>query len=214
MNTRHYRISRLLTNLEAGFDADEQRLRAAELDAARAARTAQGIAAIEPAELAAQFAECPHRAWGQLATLSERQLIVEAIDYATWLAEHGIEKRWGAILECWTRKLSDRAAEAEALLALAEAGAFDRELLADDAGREADAYEPERPDAPTVEVPSETRPGVWYDVAIDGSSCTCPGFEHRGYCKHARAAAEDYARAEDEAMKRWARYGRTAGVAA
>jgi hypothetical protein len=46
-------------------------------------------------------------------------------------------------------------------------------------------------DAQTVEVASETRQGVVYEVALDGSRCTCPGFVFRGRCKHvtARVAA-------------------------
>jgi hypothetical protein len=46
---------------------------------------------------------------------------------------------------------------------------------------------------PTITVDSETRPGVTYQVAIDGSSCTCKGHTHHGHCKHADAQAERYA---------------------
>jgi hypothetical protein len=186
MNTRRYRTDRLIANLEAQFDGDRARLAAAERAAAMAERTALGIAAIEPAELAAQFAECPWRAWAALAQLNERQLIVEAIDYASWLAEQGVEKRWGAILECWTRRLASRAADAEALLALAEAGAFERDGAEyEDEGREAEAPE-------TIEVESSKGDGTTYTVAVDGSSCTCPGFRFRSHCKHADAQAEAY----------------------
>ena len=193
MNTRRYRLDRIIANLEATFDADRLALAAAEQAAARAERTAQGIAAIEPAELAAQFAECPWRAWAALASLTERQLLVEAIDYATFLAAQGVDKSWGAILRCWQRKLSERAAEAEALLALAEAGAFDRDLLAEDLAREADV-EPEAQAAPlfTVRVESETQPGVFYEVATNGSNCTCWGHRRWGHCKHADAQEARY----------------------
>ncbi len=194
-STRTYRLNRLLANLEAQFDGDAQRLAAAELAAARAERSAQGIAAIEPAELAALFAECPHRAWAALATLTERQLIVEAIDYACWLLAQGIDKDWGAILRCWQRKLAERAAEAESLLALAEAGAFDRAGAAfEDEGREPEPEtEPETPaGVPTIEVASSKGDGTVYQVAIDGSSCICPGFTWRGACRHSREQAAIY----------------------
>jgi hypothetical protein len=210
--TRHYRLNRLIANLEAQFDGDAQRLRAAELEAQRAERTAQGIAAVEPSELAALFAECPWQAWAALASLTERQLLIEAIDYASWLDAQGIDKAWGAILRCWQRKLADRAAEAEALLALAEAGAFDRAGAAyEDEGREPEPEtEPETPaGVPTITVESSKGDGTTYQVAIDGSSCTCKGFFWRGTCRHATEQAEAYdeAVAADAAMRRWARYG-------
>jgi hypothetical protein len=207
MNTRTYRLNRLLTNLEAQFDGDAQRLAAAELTAAQAERAAQGIAAIEPAELAALFAECPHRAWAALATLTERQMVVEAIDYACWLLEHGVDRHWGDILRCWQRKLAARAADAESLLALAEAGAFERDGADyEDEGREP---EPEPAAAPTISVESSKGDGTTYQVAVDGSACTCKGFFWRGTCRHATEQAEAYdeAVAADAAMKSWARYG-------
>jgi hypothetical protein len=186
MNTRRYRTARLIANLEASFAGDAQRLAAAELAAAQAERSAQGIAAVEPSELAALFAECPWRAWAALATLSERQMVVEAIDYAMYLETQGIEKAWGAILRCWTRKLAARACEAEALLALAEAGAFDRDgAEVEDEGRDAEALA-------TIEVASSKGDGTMYQVAADGSSCTCKGFFWRHTCRHATAQAEAY----------------------
>lgn len=51
--------------------------------------------------------------------------------------------------------------------------------------REAGAF---HADAETVEVASETRPGVTYTVALDGSRCTCPGFRFHGHCKHTTPA--------------------------
>jgi SWI/SNF-related matrix-associated actin-dependent regulator of chromatin subfamily A-like protein 1 len=39
-----------------------------------------------------------------------------------------------------------------------------------------------------IRIESSSRPGTFYEITIDGSdvSCTCPGFEHRGQCRHAR----------------------------
>jgi hypothetical protein len=176
MSTRSYASHRLLTNLEASFDGDRQRIAAAQLAEAQAERTAQGIAAIEPSVLAALFAECPWRAWGLLAGLSERQMVIEAIDYAMYLETQGIDLPWGCILRTWTRRLAERAAEAEALLALAEAGAFDA-----DGGHEDEGREPE-----TVEVESSKGDGTTYTVATDGSHCTCKGFFYRGTCRHVK----------------------------
>jgi hypothetical protein len=212
MNTRTYRIHRLLSNLEAQFDGDALRLAQAALTVAQAERAAQGIAAVEPSELAALFAECPWQAWAALAQLTERQRVIEAIDYACYLETQGIEKRWGAILECWERKLAERAADAESLLALAEAGAFDRAGAAyEDEGREPEPEtEPETPaGVPTIEVASSKGDGTVYQVAVDGSSCTCKGFFWRHTCRHATEQAEAYdeAVAADAAMRSWARYG-------
>jgi hypothetical protein len=182
-NTRTYRTARLIANLEAQFDGDRQRLAAAELAAAQAERTAVGIAAIEPAELAALFAECPWRAWAALAGLTERQIVIEAIDYACYLEGLGIDKDWRAIAACWRRKLADRAAEVESLLALAEAGAFDADGAFEDEGREPEP-------AALVTVESSKGDGTTYQVAVDGSSCTCRSFHYRGWCRHTREQAE------------------------
>jgi hypothetical protein len=171
-----YTTARTIANLESQFDGDRQRLAQAALIAAQAERTAMGIAAIEPSVLAALFAECPWRAYALLAGLTERQMVIEAIDYACWLREQGVEKNWGAILDCWRRRLAERAAEAEALLALAEAGAFDADGAHEDEGRE----------PATVEVPSSKGDGTVYTVAVDGSSCDCPGFFYRHTCRHVR----------------------------
>ena len=246
MNTRSYRTARTIANLEASFDGDRQRLAQAALDAAMAERTAQGIAAIEPAQLAALFAECPWRAWGLLAGLSERQMVIEAIDYACWLLEQGVDLPWGCILRTWTRRLAERAAEAEALLALAEQGAFDADGAFEDEGREPEAealraeeaaraaYEAiasevdnyegadywaarprkieaervwlqaraarealERAAPAVIAVELQTRPGIVYQVAEDGSACTCPGHRYHGHCKHADAQAKAYTAAHE-----------------
>jgi hypothetical protein len=108
-------------------------------------------------------------------------MVIEAIDYACWLREQGIDKRWGAILDCWRRRLAARAAEAESLLSMAEAGAFDADGSFEDEGRE----EPE-----TVEVESSKGDGTAYAVAVDGSHCSCKGFFYRGHCRHTREILE------------------------
>ena len=35
---------------------------------------------------------------------------------------------------------------------------------------------------------SASHPGVAYEITVDGADviCTCPGFEYRGQCRHAR----------------------------
>jgi len=35
---------------------------------------------------------------------------------------------------------------------------------------------------------SVSHPGVEYEITVDGAdvACTCPGFEYRGQCRHAR----------------------------
>lgn len=185
MNTRRYRTARNIANVESQFEADAQRLATIALEQARAERAARGIAPIEPSELAALFAECPWRAWAALAQLTERQRIIQAIDYATYLETQGIEKAWGDIRACWERRLAARAAEAEALLALAEAGAFDDDGCFEDEGRE-----PEPEPAPLITVASSKGDGTTYDVAVDGSSCTCPGFFYRHTCRHTREIIE------------------------
>ena len=148
-------------------------------------RAAQGVAPIEPAQLAAEFAECPHRAWAQLAKLTDRQRVVEAVAYAAHLEAQGVVIAWQRILECWERRLAARAAEAEALLALAEAGAFDTDGAFEDEGREPEEETPAA--VSTITVPSETQANVTYQVAIDGSFCTCWGNRRWGHCKHATA---------------------------
>lgn len=45
-----------------------------------------------------------------------------------------------------------------------------------------------RPQAERYRFTSTSHPGVEYEVTIDGAdvTCTCPGFEYRGQCRHAR----------------------------
>jgi hypothetical protein len=45
-----------------------------------------------------------------------------------------------------------------------------------------------RPPVERYRFASTSHPGVEYEITIDGAdvSCTCPGFEYRGQCRHAR----------------------------
>lgn len=45
-----------------------------------------------------------------------------------------------------------------------------------------------RPPVERYRFASTSHPGVEYEITIDGAdvTCTCPGFEHRGQCRHAR----------------------------
>jgi hypothetical protein len=181
MNTRRYRLDRLARNVELLESATRRSTNEVLRDVAQAA------AAIESAALAALFAERPWQAWAALAQLSERQRIVAAIDYACWLREQGVELAWGDIRASWERKLAARAADAESLLALAEAGAFD-----DDGARYEDTgQEPEPAAVATIEVASSKGDGTTYTVAVDGSSCTCKGFFWRHTCRHVNEIVAD-----------------------
>lgn len=122
MATRTYRTARNLTNLEATFDADRQRIDRAALAVAQADRTANGIAPIEPSVLMTAFRTAPADAWTMLAALTEEQLVIQAIDVACYLETQGIELAYGEIRQRWQAKLAEIAAtaqaEAEALAAL------------------------------------------------------------------------------------------------
>lgn len=114
MNTRADRLRRIA--LELGLEASARRAEwnRIVLERAERERTAPGIAPIEPAALAALFAEDAPMAWRRLMLLSDVQLVNQAIEYACYLETQGVIKRWGAILECWERRLAEkRAALAE-----------------------------------------------------------------------------------------------------
>lgn len=117
--SRSYRQSRVLTNLEAQFDGDRQRIAAAQLAAAQAERTAPGIAPLEPSDLIQTFRTRPADAWGMLATLSDAQLVIQAIDTACYLLGQGTDISWSIVLQTWRTKLAAiaeaREAEQEAL---------------------------------------------------------------------------------------------------
>ncbi len=45
-------------------------------------------------------------------------------------------------------------------------------------------------DASTTLVKAKSEPGVWYAITrwnLNPYACTCPGFEHRGRCRHIEA---------------------------
>lgn len=44
------------------------------------------------------------------------------------------------------------------------------------------------PKAEVHRIESNSRPGTYYEITVDGSdvTCSCPGFEYRGQCNHAR----------------------------
>lgn len=110
MNTRAYRLHRLRLDLELAESARRAERNRIAREVAERERTAPGIAPIAPSVLAAAFAEQPTLAWALLATLTPTQLVNEAIEYACWIEQQGLEKRWGAILECWERKLAAKRA--------------------------------------------------------------------------------------------------------
>lgn len=41
---------------------------------------------------------------------------------------------------------------------------------------------------PAALVAAKSAPGSWY--VVEDGRCTCPGFEHRGHCRHLAVAAE------------------------
>lgn len=68
------------------------------------------------------------------------------------------------------------------------------------------ARTPKAPYTPRIEigqlatrVQSERDPAIFYDVTEHGSSCTCPGFQYRGSCKHLQLARA----AEDASDAKW-----------
>ena len=55
------------------------------------------------------------------------------------------------------------------------------------------------PPAERYRFASASHPGVEYDITVDGTDvfCTCPGFEYRGQCRHARDIKAAIARGRD-----------------
>lgn len=121
MTSRTARLNQLTQALENQAHADAVRINAAIVAAALAERTAPGIAPIAPAQLAALFAELPSAAWAALASLTDSQLVDQAIEYTIYLEAQGTERKWIAVYDCWVARLAARAAlvqaEAEALAA-------------------------------------------------------------------------------------------------
>jgi hypothetical protein len=52
------------------------------------------------------------------------------------------------------------------------------------------------PESHRYRVSSSSRPGSYYHLDVDGSdvTCTCPGFEYRGACRHARSLKDALAK--------------------
>jgi hypothetical protein len=74
-----------------------------------------GVAAIEPAQLAALLETDPAAAWLTLAKLSPANLVVEAIDYTSWLNERsGRNVLWTAVLDVFERRIQRHLPEAAA----------------------------------------------------------------------------------------------------
>lgn len=75
-----------------------------------------GIAPIEPAALAALLETDPAAAWLTLARLSPACLVVEAIDYTSWLNERsGRNVLWSAVLDVFERRIAQHLPSAPAL---------------------------------------------------------------------------------------------------
>jgi hypothetical protein len=106
MNTRRYRLNRIAVELENESRVAQVQVAAAERKHALTTRTAPGIAPIAPEALAGLFNSDPTAAWAALAAMTELQRVNMAIEYAVWLESEGREVRWGAILDCWERKLA------------------------------------------------------------------------------------------------------------
>jgi hypothetical protein len=74
-----------------------------------------GIAPIEPAQLAALLETDPAAAWLTLAKLSPANLVVEAIDYTSWLNERsGRNVLWTAVLDVFERRIAKHLPDAVA----------------------------------------------------------------------------------------------------
>lgn len=94
--------------------ADETRLQldTAELASAVYGETA-GVAVVSPSDLARLLETDPAAAWLTLAKLTAEQLVVEAIDYTSWLNEtSGRTLAWGAVLDVFERRIARLAAAA------------------------------------------------------------------------------------------------------
>jgi hypothetical protein len=183
MNTRSYRRNRLALELELAASAARRKINEAVRDEQMAA------AAIESAALLELFRTDSAAAWGQLAAMTERQRVNAAIEMACYLESQGKPVAWGDILDCWERKLAARA-ETE-VSETKEVQEITREPLGANAFRWRGRTDTLlRRQANGYAAPSATKVGVTYAVAADGSSCTCPGFQFRGYCRHVRAVQQ------------------------
>lgn len=110
MTTRSYRLNRLAREQELGESARRAERNRLELQAALRARTAPGIAPVEPGALMTLFQLDRPAAWALLGTLTRAQLVNQAIETAVWLETVGVSVAWGAILSRWEAHLAELAA--------------------------------------------------------------------------------------------------------
>ncbi|HMQ29176.1 MAG TPA: hypothetical protein PKD53_00545 [Chloroflexaceae bacterium] len=106
------RIARQARAALSAYEAQvAERTRAVELAAALAARTAPGIAPIEPHALMALFAADADLAYATLAGLTRAQRVNEAIEVAMWLEGADIGVAWLAVLDRWEARCAARGLE-------------------------------------------------------------------------------------------------------
>lgn len=175
--TRRQRLNRIAAELELEASA----ARRAGNEIAREQQLAAAV--IESVALLELFNTNSDAAWAALAAMSERQRVNAAIDMAVYLESQGRVCAWGAILDCWERRLAARAEEAAAAEITREpltAGVFRWRGRTDTLLR--------RQGAGVYVAPSATKVGVSYTVTADG--CTCPGFRFRGRCRHVQAVQQ------------------------
>lgn len=171
--TRPQRLARLAREIELEATADDVRLAAIAVEVALADRTAPGIAPIAPDVLWALFhSERPTDAWELLAQMTPAQLTNQAIELAIYLERDGIAQPWGAILDCWERKLAARAelnALGEPMPASADEAAA-RQLVGELNEMEAmgQSLVDGRYDAKSAQIRA-----LGYDIGPDGAGALC-----------------------------------------
>lgn len=106
------RIARQARAVATAYEAQvAESTRQAEIAAALAARTAPGIAPIEPRALMALFAQDADLAYVTLAGLTRAQRVNEAIEVAMWLEGADIGVAWLQILDRWEARIAARGLE-------------------------------------------------------------------------------------------------------
>lgn len=106
MNRTRHTLRRAAAIQDAQIEQVREQLDAATLASAVRGVT-PGVAVIEPAVLAALLETDPAAAWLTLARLTDEQLVIEAIDYTSWLNEtSGRDLSWGAVLDVFERRIA------------------------------------------------------------------------------------------------------------